>query len=181
MNTAQRMLATAGTLAATLVLGACGGGGGGGGGGAPPASRTTADGTATVGVRQVAGLGRVLVDASGKALYSADVEAGGKVRCLEGCTSFWSPLTVSSGRPGGGPGVGKLGVVRRPDGMRQVTADGRLLYTFSQDSPGHVRGDGFSDDFGGRHFTWTAVRAGGASAGTGGGASGAAGRNDYGY
>ena len=45
-------------------------------------------------VRPIDGVGDVLVDSSGKALYAADVEADGKVKCVGACESFWKPLTV---------------------------------------------------------------------------------------
>jgi predicted lipoprotein with Yx(FWY)xxD motif len=63
---------------------------------------------------------------------------------------------VSSGRPTAGDGVtGALGVVTRPDGARQVTVDGRLLYRFMEDPDnGVVTGNGFADSFDGRAFTW---------------------------
>ena len=51
--------------------------------------------------------------------------------------------------------------MKRPDGSRQVTVDGKLLYTFTQDSAGEAKGNGFADDFDGRHFTWNAVLEGG--------------------
>jgi predicted lipoprotein with Yx(FWY)xxD motif len=165
-----------GALAASLALAACGGGGGG-----SPDSTTPGAGSTTVAVKSIDGVGRVLVDSSGKALYTSDVEADGKVRCTGACTSFWKPLTVGSGKPTAAPAAGKLGVVSRPDGARQVTLDGKLLYTFSEDAPGKVQGNGFSDDFGGRHFTWNAVLAGGGTAGSSGGASNASPGKDYGY
>jgi hypothetical protein len=77
--------------------------------------------------------------------------------------------------------AGKTGVIARPDGARQVTVDGKPLYTFSEDAPGKVEGNGFSDDLDGRHFTWNAVLAGGDSAGSSGGANDASPGNDYGY
>jgi predicted lipoprotein with Yx(FWY)xxD motif len=172
----RRLLTSGAALAATLVLAACGGAGGG-----SAKSPTTADGTTTVAVRQVEGIGRVLVDATGRALYSSDVEADGKVRCTGACTSFWKPLTLASGTPSAVAGAGRLDVVKRPDGTDQVTADGRPLYTFSEDPPGDVTGNGFSDAFNGRRFTWTAVRADGKAAGTSGGAGKASPGNDYGY
>ncbi len=115
----------------------------------------------TVSVADVEGLGEILVDSSGQALYFADEEADGQVRCLDGCTSFWKPLEPGAGAPTGAAGVPDLGVIDRPDGAEQVTAGGRLLYTFSEDSPGDVKGDGFEDDFGSQHLTWHAVRADG--------------------
>jgi hypothetical protein len=41
-----------------------------------------------------------------------------------------------------------------------VTAGGRPLYTFSEDSAGRVTGDGFMDKFGDRSFTWHVVHVG---------------------
>jgi hypothetical protein len=58
--------------------------------------------------------------------------------------------------------VGKLGTVRRPDGTRQLTAGGRPLYTFRPDAPGKASGNGVSDAFGGRRFTWRALTVAGA-------------------
>jgi predicted lipoprotein with Yx(FWY)xxD motif len=120
----------------------------------------------TVAVAEVDGIGEVLVDASGMALYTADEEADGQVRCVDTCTSFWEPLAAGDAAPTGAPGVGTLDVIERPDGTQQVTADGRPLYTFVQDSPGSVTGDGFADDFGDQHLTWHAVRPGGATSPT---------------
>jgi predicted lipoprotein with Yx(FWY)xxD motif len=165
-----RLLAAA-AVAASLVLAACGGGG-------SSSSSTPAATSTTVAVKSIGGVGDVLVDSAGKALYSSNVEAGGKVMCTGACTSFWKPLTVGSGNPTAAGGAGKLSVIKRPDGTRQVALDGKPLYTFAQDAPGKVQGNGFSDDFGGRHFTWTAVLAGGKSSGS---TTTTPPRNDYGY
>jgi predicted lipoprotein with Yx(FWY)xxD motif len=161
----RRLLIAGAALAASLVIVACG----------DSSSETAAPagGGQTVSIKSIDGIGDVLVDASGKALYASDVESDGKVHCTDGCTSFWQPLTVDSGTPTAADGVGKLGVIKRADGVgklgvikradgaRQVTADGKLLYTFSEDSAGEVEGNGFADDFDGQHFTWNAVLAGG--------------------
>jgi predicted lipoprotein with Yx(FWY)xxD motif len=136
---------------APIALAACGGGGGG----------SSDHASATVGVRSVDGVGDVLVDAGGKALYAADVEAGGTIRCVDACESFWKPLTIGTGMPTTASDVGKASVIERPDGSRQVTVGGKPLYTFADDGPGQLKGMGFEDDFGGRHFTWDAVLAGG--------------------
>jgi predicted lipoprotein with Yx(FWY)xxD motif len=138
-------------LASTVALAACGGGGGSGTSGAAASSPSSMAVSAKSGV---------LVDSKGMALYASDQEMNGKVMCSGACTSFWKPLTVSGGMPSGGSLTGKLGAVTRPDGTKQVTYNGKLLYTFSQDSPGKVTGDGFSDAFGGRHFTWHVVHSG---------------------
>ena len=102
---------------------------------------------------------------SGQALYSPDQEANGKILCTGACTSFWTPL-AADGTPTAAAGVAQLGVIDRPDGTKQVTADGKPLYTFTEDSPGQVNGNGFSDAFGSQHFTWHAVLASGMAAGS---------------
>jgi predicted lipoprotein with Yx(FWY)xxD motif len=153
----RRALVPASLAVAALVAAGCGSA-------TTQSSSPAANRNATVSVKQVAGVGAVLVDSHGNALYSPTQEASGKIRCSGACTSFWMPLT-----PGGkltmGSGVsGKLATVPRPDGSRQVTLDGRPLYTFSQDTaPGTVTGNGASDRFGGVQFTWHAVTAKGGS------------------
>jgi len=125
-------------------------------GGGSSSSKT---GGATVSVKQLGGAGKVLVDAKGRALYRSDQEKSGMVLCNGACLSFWQPLTVT-GKPTKGSSLqGKLAVVKRPDGRRQVTYNGRLLYAFKLDKPGKVTGDGFKDAFGGRKFTWHVAHA----------------------
>ena len=111
----------------------------------------------TVSAKQLAGLGSVLVDANGHALYAAEQEKNGQIRCTGGCLAFWTPLTANA--PTGGSGVtGKLATIRRSGGARQVTYQGMPLYRFSQDhGPGEVTGNGAKDAFGGVGFTWHAV------------------------
>jgi predicted lipoprotein with Yx(FWY)xxD motif len=161
----MRLTAPATALAAALAIGACGGGGGDSGGSAAAPS-----GAKTVATSEIPGVGRVLVDGSGKPVYTSDQEESGKIVCdTSACTTFWKPVEAGKRMPAGDSGTGKLGVVKRPDGTSQVTAGGRPLYTFTEDSPGKSTGDGFSDDFDGRHFTWHVVRAGGKpSTGSGG-------------
>jgi predicted lipoprotein with Yx(FWY)xxD motif len=115
-------------------------------------------GAATVTVKQIAGHGKVLVDAKGRALYRSDQEKHGIALCVGACLSFWQPLTVSGTPTKGGSLAGKLATAKRPDGGRQVTYDGRLLYRFTLDKPGEVSGEGFKDAFGGRKFTWHVAR-----------------------
>jgi predicted lipoprotein with Yx(FWY)xxD motif len=147
-------------IAAAATLAACGGGGGGG---ATAAAMPNTHGQ-TVSAQQIGGAGRVLVDSSGMALYASDQEsAAGKVLCTGACNSFWQPLTVSGGTPSGSV-PGQLGVMKRPEGSMQVTFDGKPLYTFTQDGPEEVTGDGFKDAFEGEHFTWHVVSTGGGSA-----------------
>jgi predicted lipoprotein with Yx(FWY)xxD motif len=138
--------------AAILIVSACGGGSDSSAGDPAPGGSDSA----TVSISTVDGVGDVLVDADGAALYAADQETGGMVLCTDACASIWDPLTVRGNNPTAADGLGaKLGVVKRPDGARQVTFDGRLLYRFVEDgSPGTVTGNGFADTFDGQPFTW---------------------------
>jgi predicted lipoprotein with Yx(FWY)xxD motif len=137
--------------AIVLVVSACGGGDGSGVEGSAPDSDATA---ATVAVSNVDGVGEVLVDSEGAALYASDQEASGTVLCTDSCETIWIPLTVD-GQPTGGDGLrANLGVVMRPDGTQQVSFEGRPLYSFVEDTDGAVTGNGFSDAFGDQQFTW---------------------------
>lgn len=178
----KRQLISGAVLAAAVTLAACGSSGTGGYGGSP---RTTATAGApgTVAVKQIDGVGNVLVASNGKALYSPDQEASGMILCTGTCTSVWAPLAAASDTPTALPGV-TLGVIDRPDGTKQVTAAGKPLYTFSQDTAGQVTGNDASDNFGSQHFTWHAVLADGqtaTSSGTPGTSSDGGAYSGYGY
>ena len=147
-----------------LGLAACGGdddsdsdsaGGMGAGGGAQ-----------TVATQSVSGVGDVLVDSSGMALYTNDIDTRSKITCADQCAADWLPLAApSGGEPASDDSAvqDKLGTMQRPDGSRQVTFDGLPLYTFVDDTPGQVTGDGFSDSFAGTTFTWTVAATDGAA------------------
>lgn len=150
---------------ALLALCACGGSAGGSG-------KTTAGaggGAGTVSTQTVDGVGNVLVDSRGDALYFADQEADGMIACTGGCTKIWLPLTLPAGTDasGGGSLGAKLGTVERPGGESQVTWNGKPLYRFAEDGgAGTVSGDGASDSFGGTDFSWHVARTGNATGGS---------------
>jgi predicted lipoprotein with Yx(FWY)xxD motif len=144
-------------------------------------SGSTAAGSSgdTVATKSVAGTGDVLVDSSGAALYTNNMDHGSKVACTGECVTEWIPLAApSQGMPSSSDSAvqAKLGTVKRPDGTTQVTFGGLPLYTFVEDSSGQVTGNGDSDSFGGTTFVWTAATAGGStgsqSTSTGGSSSG---------
>jgi predicted lipoprotein with Yx(FWY)xxD motif len=166
----------AAAAAAALLVSGCGSGNSSG-----AASTSGGSSTAqTVSLRKVDGVGDVLVDAKGAALYSADQEEGGKVLCTGSCTSIWLPLTLSAGAAGptaSGALRAGLGTITRPDGATQVTFDGKPVYRFAEDGrPANVSGNGISDSFDGTAFTWHVARPRGAS-----GESTSTGSGGYGY
>jgi predicted lipoprotein with Yx(FWY)xxD motif len=130
-------------LAAAALLSACG----------STSKHTQGNPADTVSLASVSGVGKVLVDSKGFALYSPAQENSEMIRCTGSCTAIWSPLTVK-GTPSDSSGL-KLGTVMRPDGKTQVTFDGKPLYRFAEDaSPKTVTGNGAKDSFGGKSFTW---------------------------
>lgn len=87
----------------------------------------------------------ILVNLRGLTLYSLSAETKGKFICKRGCLVDWHPLYVAKGVKPTGPV--KLGAIKRPDnGRRQVTFDGRPLYTFDEDAKaGDAKGQGIRD------------------------------------
>jgi predicted lipoprotein with Yx(FWY)xxD motif len=149
---------------AALVLGACGGD-------EDSADATAADagaGSGIVSIQSVDGTD-VLVDSRGRTLYSAEVEESGGIRCTGPCTSIWDPVGASAKESDSASEDLNLdlGVVERPDGGEQLTYNGLPLYTFTEEAPGQIDGDGFVDDFGGTHFEWAAATTGSGSGSAG--------------
>jgi predicted lipoprotein with Yx(FWY)xxD motif len=100
--------------------------------------------------------GRVLFDGRGRALYAFTSDGRGPSTCFGACATAWPPYTVTGRlRAGRGVRAALLGTVRRPDGSRQVTYNGRPLYYYVGDrQPGQILcQDVF--EFGG---TWLVVR-----------------------
>jgi predicted lipoprotein with Yx(FWY)xxD motif len=155
-------------VAAAGLLAACGSAGTHATGGAnahPPGSPHRV----VVSARKLPGVGTVLVNRSGKTLYSPQQEAHGKILCTGSCLSFWFPVPAGAGAVQAPSGLtGALGTVRRPDGRTQLTYHGKPLYTFRLDlTPGQAHGNNFTDHFGGTSFTWHAITTSGSPAGTG--------------
>ena len=147
MNSIKTYMSLLTLAGAVLILSACGGG-------SDSSANSSAQGGSsaaqTVSVNSIDGVGDVLVDTEGAALYAADQEADGMVVCTDSCTTIWYLLTVGNGdRPTADSRLaGKLGTVQRPEGTEQVTFEGRLLYRFVEDpSTATVTGNGFADTF----------------------------------
>jgi predicted lipoprotein with Yx(FWY)xxD motif len=127
---------------------------------------TSAGGGQTVSTKSVSGAGTVLVNSSGQALYTNDQDSGMKIACTGSCTAIWAPLMApSSGQPTSSDQavMAKLSVVKA-NGNSQVTFGGKPLYTFTQEGPGQVTGNGFHDSFGGTDFVWTVATVSGKAA-----------------
>ena len=146
-------------VAVALTVAACG----------SRAGATTTTTTATVATRQVAGA-TVLVTAAGLPLYTNDQDSATMVQCTGACATVWKPLTIASGTPSGPSAAGTLGVVSLSDGTRQVTVNGKPVYTFVIDKAGKVSGNNAHDQFGGEKFTWHVVTTGGTPVSSGGSA-----------
>jgi predicted lipoprotein with Yx(FWY)xxD motif len=87
---------------------------------------------------------KIVVTASGRTLYTLSAETHGRFICTGSCLQNWHPLKVPAG--GKVEGVARLGTIRRPEGGRQATYQGRPLYTFDMDrKKGDVNGEGFKD------------------------------------
>lgn len=148
--------------AAGLGLAACGGGGGEDS--ATASGADTGSRSSLVSIQSVDGTD-VLADSQGRTLYSADAEKGGRIRCVDACTSFWEPVDASAMEAESAAADLRLelGVVKRPDGEPQLTFNGLPLYSFTEEDAGQLEGDGFADDFQGTHFEWAAATAGAGS------------------
>jgi predicted lipoprotein with Yx(FWY)xxD motif len=92
----------------------------------------------------------ILVDSSGRTLYTFDKDGSGKSNCNAACATVWPPLIASSAATTSG----KFNLVVRDDGSKQWAYEDKPLYRYSADQkPGDTTGD----KFGG---VWHAVRAG---------------------
>ena len=105
--------------------------------------------------------GAILFDGRGRALYAFTRDRrGGPSRCYGACARAW-PVYFASGRLAAGKGVKRslIGTVRRRDGRRQITYNGRPLYFYVGDkSAGQVSCQNVAE-YGG---TWLVMRPSGA-------------------
>ncbi len=90
---------------------------------------------ALVSVASVDGLGDILVDGDGHALYTYDPDdASGMSSCVGDCAGAWPPL-LTNDAPTAGTGIDPslLGTTARGDGTLQVTYAGWPLYHYASD------------------------------------------------
>jgi predicted lipoprotein with Yx(FWY)xxD motif len=88
--------------------------------------------------------GPVIANAQGMTLYVYvdDLLTSAPSACIDDCHNDWPPA-FAMGRVSVAKGItGHIGTVERFGQGRQLTMDGRPLYTFSGDTPGELRGNG---------------------------------------
>jgi predicted lipoprotein with Yx(FWY)xxD motif len=108
-------------------------------------------------VQDISGLGPVLVDGQGIALYLFSTDRRGTPsRCYDVCAVQWPPALLPTGvsRPVAGPGVepSLLSTAPRTDGTTQITYNGWPLYLWPPDrSPGTATGQALTNA-GGRWY-----------------------------
>ena len=89
--------------------------------------------------------GTVLASSRGRTLYyyAEDKPNRGTSACTGACATAWPPLAAPVKAPAGVHLPGKLGVITRPNGLKQVTLNGFPLYLYVGDkSPGQAAGNG---------------------------------------
>jgi predicted lipoprotein with Yx(FWY)xxD motif len=108
-------------------------------------------------VQDISGLGPVLVDGQGIALYLFETDVrGAPSRCYDICAVQWPPalLPAKVSRPIAGPGIvpSLLGTAPRTDGTTQLTYNGWPLYLWPPDrTPGTATGQALTNA-GGRWY-----------------------------
>jgi predicted lipoprotein with Yx(FWY)xxD motif len=99
---------------------------------------------ASIQLKKVGSLGKVLVNGHGQTLYLFEKDKHGKSACYSACAAGWPPA-LTTGKPKAGKGVSssKLGTTKRKDGKLEVTYNGHPLYAYVGDSgPGKASGEG---------------------------------------
>ena len=90
-------------------------------------------------------LGKVVVDGKGMTAYyfDADVKGSGTSTCTGGCATAWPAIEATTTTPKVSGITGTVDTIKGVDGGRQITIDGRPIYTFVGDEKaGDVTGQG---------------------------------------
>lgn len=105
-----------------------------------------------VSAKNVAGLGSVLVDGTGRTLYVFAPDQGKKVTCTGSCAAVWPPLKIASGQKPAVSGAVRASLVStttNPSGGSVVTYAGWPLYLYVADpSPGTAHGQALNSSGG---------------------------------
>ncbi|ADY26180.1 hypothetical protein Deipr_1024 [Deinococcus proteolyticus MRP] len=119
--------------ALALALGAC-------------APMTSDPNVLTLGVATDAANGQYLTGAGGQTIYTFKNDTANQSACMGQCLTNWPAVTASSGVQIPPELRGKLAVIRRADGVEQLTYNGMPLYYWAKGTaPGDVSGNGVND------------------------------------
>ena len=171
--------------AAVVVLAACGSTSAGNSGGSSGSGNAGSSGSGSGTTGSGSGIktmntskGTVLATSTGRTVYWFVIDKPGKSNCNGECATFWPPVPFSA-KPASSSLPGKFGKVIRADGSKQLSYDGRPLYTFKQDTAaGQVNGNGINTNGG----LWYAETPNGTKlAAKPGGSGGSGGSGGYGY
>lgn len=102
---------------------------------------------ASLGVAQIEGGGKYLVDDKGMALYLFTKDTSNKSVCgaANGCIEKWPVFFADTPAAGKGIDAAAVGTITRDDGLKQTTYKGQPLYYFFKDkTPGDMNGDGIN-------------------------------------
>lgn len=149
--------------AAVIALAACGGSSNSSSSKSTTTKKSTgtaaAAGAAVVKTANSPTLGTIVVDSTGKTVYTL-TNGSQQVPCTGMCQTVWPPVSLPAGTTKAtGTGVKNVAAMGT-----QVTINGAPVYTFQGDAgAGSTNGEGINS-FGG---TWHVVKAGGSSAGGG--------------
>lgn len=92
---------------------------------------------ATIALREVAGLGHILTDSAGHALYfDAHDVAGNSVSCTVGCPADWEPFYLEHPVVGTGLAAADFGTITPAGGLHLTTYRGWPLYRRVGETPG---------------------------------------------
>lgn len=145
------------------ILTACGGSDAGDSSGDVPAAGSDLGASSS-------SLGSIVVDGTGMTVYvfDQDTAGSGTSACSGECAKQWPAITSSADAPKVDGVTGEVGTITGTDGAKQVTLEGRPLYTYAGDGAvGDVEGQG-------KDGTWWVVSPAGKkitrTADTGGGA-----------
>jgi predicted lipoprotein with Yx(FWY)xxD motif len=141
----RRSLTVLATSAAALLLAACSSSSG-------ASSTPTGTGSASpppnfeMAVVKVADspLGPILVGPSGQPLYMFTLDHPGTSNCVTACLKAWPIFGATSAQYAAGQGVtAKITLLKRPDGMTQLAANGWPLYMYANhETAGDLSGQG---------------------------------------
>ena len=90
-------------------------------------------------------LGKIIVDGKGMTAYFFDNDTAnsGTSTCAGPCATAWPAITSTSDTPAAIGITGTIGTITRVTGEKQLTINGRPIYTFANDkAPGDVNGQG---------------------------------------